>query len=178
MCLIHLTRLTGGSPVNTQLSLSATMTQTLLATSVLFRYDSKGSSHECWWKGIQVASHPYAGLWGIMWKPGSLTNQLQGFNAHLHMPKLIKCRSRGSLSSWIMNSGGTVTRDVTEAKSYLATFLLGILKQLQHLLFVPPSILSHPSNIFDNCIPSTLPGTGDTAMNIWSTPLRGSKSCG
>lgn len=75
-----------------------------------------------------------------------------------------------------MNSGGTVTRDVTEAKSYLATFLLGILKQLQHLLFVPLSILSHPSKY--SCIPSTLPGAGDTAMNIWSTPVRGSKSCG
>lgn len=36
VCLVHLTTLSGGSPVNTQLSLSAVMTQTLLATSALF----------------------------------------------------------------------------------------------------------------------------------------------
>lgn len=48
-----------------------------------------------------------------------------------------------------MNSGGIVTRDVTGAQSYLAIVLLGILKRLQHFVFVPPSILSHPSNIFE-----------------------------
>lgn len=43
-----------------------------------------------------------------------------------------------------MNSGGTGTRDMIEAQSYLVMFLLGILKQPQHFVFVPPSIQLHP----------------------------------
>lgn len=77
-----------------------------------------------------------------------------------------------------MNSGGIVTRDVTGAQSYLAIVLLGILKRLQHFVFAPPSILSHPSNIFEVSSPGTFPGASDTAMNMWSMPLRGSRSCG
>lgn len=45
-----------------------------------------------------------------MWKSGLLMKQLGGFNAHLHMPKFIKCCSRVSLSSGIMNSGGRVNQ--------------------------------------------------------------------
>lgn len=78
-----------------------------------------------------------------MWKPGALTNQPGGFNAHSLVPKLIKCCARGSLSSLIIHSGGIVTRDMIGAQSYLEMFLLGILKQ-PHAVFVPLPILSHP----------------------------------
>jgi len=64
-----------------------------------------------------------------------------------------------------MNSGGTVTRDMIGAQSYLAMFLLGILKPPQHLVFAPPSILSYPIpfNSFDISVPGTFLGARDTA---------------
>lgn len=75
-----------------------------------------------------------------------------------------------------MNSGGTVTRNMIEAQSYLVMFLLGILNPPQHVVSVPPSIRSHFIPPTFLTLLSPFPGAGDTVIDKKSMPLRGPKS--